>query len=1265
MGDLYTQASIVARTIAVRIVQSLLAKTHEISSDGGQLKDLVELIMLELVKTILKMEDAAGGLLFRSFFGTLAALLRTRGTGDVKVTATRILGRIGLALSPSSEAMGRLPKLKLCEHCQVASKSPTRPTAERMQNQKTKVEPKPDSCDLCFVDFVERKHCETKAVQRSCGQASKAMLLEWQLQKSSQDGCMAASRSSMLDTFAFHLCSWAGEVSDQGDPRWSWIHFECHRLRQFGESKSDTCNRFVAVRPDFAGVRDDVDALLRPALWEQVHNLQDLRCKSSRALLTQLRSARAWIRTSAAKGLLSMSAVDLEGDIGSINALEATTNFSSITGWLTKDSLINLLTKDSSPHVRQAAVAYATMLLKVTGLAAGSSPPRWLLQQLLLAGNDVAPSVQRAAQKTLSCFVRDHPDDPFTLEACAYLIHVLCRDGKGSFENRLFDDLRAFFFVVGHRSSLPAAATSAATKSRHRTALKLLSLARGLQSGPGVSFLAGLLESQRNVLSALSYRLATQRFVDDLVAAFSQDADASLMSGLQLLAAELPWCFLSHLPTFGTFLAVSMPPSLSQEALAIGACGVIAEVIQTSGLAAVRRLSPWAWARIEHMVVAHSSRLARPAMRCLCVAAELEEKMDRILPHLKTAAGLLYTSLSLPSTAPGLPRAAWIVGTACEYCSLDTLGNLQDLQVPDNGDLDTSSGAGRALVSLLLLSFKRAFEDGSPNREVLPAIILALGFALRRHVELALADEAMAAFDVGLQLQNGNDGLLTERTMSSLKQLLEVVASEMRASKGQCCFGGRVTAGEVALQLSQHQPAVLRLLTHGLFGRAGPADGPIRASAMATLRTYQSMNLISPNAILPEVLPTLFADRILRRSAATLLCNLARQSSTVADSMANTVPVAVRKTFAAVAWQVPSMLDISDHAAVQRAAAELASVFVAGPKGSRMKWLHGLWSEVFSMTPEKVDTAKLVSSTPSMMAGAALRPGRLTPFSGQSRERRGSSKLPEGQVEPKKKNEATGSTSTAGHTEGDQAAELRAALLRLEDNLPSPAHCAALRFCLLLARTLAALPWSLPESENLQQLARRHLELPAAAVVSAWEHSCSGGENEGESGSGSSSQKEASHLHLFLSAVLAMLARSFVEITAAAVVTRREQATLFERAIEMQLPELLTISCTKSKEQLAEWLADSVGTSLKLPAKSRRAGRPPALVECNSDTARGRKRKATALAAVDVSPSNSHQSPPEQVSPETLTPEKQPQPQAATPEAREECRELGIKRRIR
>ena len=86
----------------------------------------------------------------------------------------------------------------------------------------------------------------------------------------------------------------------------------------------------------------------------------------------------------------------------------------------------------------------------------------------------------------------------------------------------------------------------------------------------------------------------------------------------------------------------------------------------------------WAWARIDWLVLVHGSRLARPAMRCLCAAANAEGSIRPILGHLRAAVREIRSEVSANGSTAARTRAAWIAATACEDCDLDSLCSLAD-----------------------------------------------------------------------------------------------------------------------------------------------------------------------------------------------------------------------------------------------------------------------------------------------------------------------------------------------------------------------------------------------------------------------------------------------------------------------------------------------------------------------------------------------------------------------------------------------------------
>eukprot|EP00929_Paragymnodinium_shiwhaense_P043208 TRINITY_DN22253_c0_g1_i2.p1 TRINITY_DN22253_c0_g1~~TRINITY_DN22253_c0_g1_i2.p1 ORF type:complete len:751 (-),score=170.48 TRINITY_DN22253_c0_g1_i2:153-2405(-) len=698
--------------------------------------------------------------------------------------------------------------------------------------------------------------------------------------------------------------------------------------------------------------------------------------------------------------------------------------------------------------------------------------------------------------------------------------------------------------------------------------LQLLALGHRL----GVQGLfSGLLRSWRQMKSSAGEDVdspaLTRKVVTALVNAFTSKPDAALMPALLVVSAAVPLAMANHARRIAVYLAVGSAPSGSDEVIALGACGILADVLGTFGRGATQALSPWAWARLDLMVSSQGSRLARPAMRCLCIAATSEGDSQPIIKHLRKALHVLQSEVEHPTGNPAVVRAAWVASTACEFCDLDKLVSFRalEMQMPKVGERTV----GRFVAAILLRLFH--IYAAGPGKSAAPALVLALGFVLRRHVWLVTTPSAIAAMALGLRLAPGQE-LLAERTSEAFAQLLDSFTDQAeRSSDERSSKASRSgpSLGDASAHLAQHQSAVLALLRHGLHRRAEAADAPLRSKALSAARGLQRAGLGHPGSMAAALIPALFADRALRRGAALLLCEVVNQDQA---AVASALAFGMREAFGAMLWHAPQQLSLKSKAGLAKAVVDICQAFDASRRQNRLRWIRALLAEMQELPAEGFAASKRLPTLPSSCASTV---SRLLPFNG------GRQRL----------HVKTTVSADAGKTEGDW----------------SDARHLLLLYSQFVASVLIALPLNEAEVEVVTESCKRFLDLRAAAVVSAHEH-CQYG-----------TLPENVFAVCVSSAASVALLQTLSGSVSGSGVLRVEvmQAAFQEKLPSLQQASARALSASGDDGELAEWLAsaleDAPCASKRGSATSRPRGRPPKASDALSELTPPKKRRVPCM----------------------------------------------------
>ncbi|CAK8993355.1 unnamed protein product [Durusdinium trenchii] len=445
-------------------------------------------------------------------------------------------------------------------------------------------------------------------------------------------------------------------------------------------------------------------------------------------------------------------------------------------------------------------------------------------------------------------------------------------------------------------------------------------------------------------MSSICFLKTPEALASVLLNAFAS-APGATGAGLQALSAAAPWALVEHLGTLSVYLALGSPPTADEELRAWSACTAMGNTLASLSPTSRSLLSPWAWAHLDQLCSSQSSRLVRPAMRCLCLAAVAEGRLERLLRHLRPAVQLLHSQLEAPEVDiaenGAVLRAAWLCACACEFCDLNQMATATDLglarpTLASRGKRPRPTvGAGTQLAETLLRTCEvfLSFDLRAP----LPALVMALGFALKRHSALLLRAAVETILDAGLENRPGEE-LLTERSLEVVTSLCDHLGQEADA-------GAKTSLSTHLSKLARHAPAARHLAHLGLHRRAEPSDGPVRLVALRALRALQRAGLAGhPSALGAAALPALF-DVSSRQQGSALLCALARRDP---QALPQCLVPGLRDAFAALLWQAPQQLALgpSKNNHLSRAATEAAKAFALSGRNAREKWLRAIVGEL-------------------------------------------------------------------------------------------------------------------------------------------------------------------------------------------------------------------------------------------------------------------------------------------------------------------------------
>lgn len=1240
------QAYGVARKCARSTVVMLLRRISDASTGAGRNSDslneskaLIEQLVGELASESVKADFPAAPTILRAIAGSITAILRSRGSGDTKVLAVRILGQ---AAARISAACADVHGEALCGACKAAEQvcpacADPAAGAHRAQPAETgghvidgeqegevqRPQQDPEEATGQRSRSQLRLHIGCRRAplddeEPPCHSGCDVCMLRmaaWRMsQRLGAQGCLSADttwapRELVLQSFEGHWgppshcaghAALARDLSTADirprDPQQSAMFQVCEWAALFSEAAvegqaspddEELAGKFlregverITLPRRAPGMRESdgsklYDRLQRPHILGVASAAKAVRQKMLRAILLQARSPRVLLRAAMLRSLSMALDANPHSPALGLGADSASAKDKHQVR-IPRPALLSWLTQDPSAHVRQAA------LVLVGHLLSESSVPSWTFTAVRSAlRSDASPAVRGSARRLLAIFIRKHPDHKDTAAVCADFVSQFASLPSGPSRAHVLEELRRYVF--GSDVGLRADA--------------LLDLvAAGNRVGAN-NLLRSLLKAHGDAVGCEQNREATRHLAGALLSAMTADPQPSHVAGLLALSEAAPWSLAEHVGTVSAFLAVSCPPSASEELVALGACAVLTHVLGAAGLGAARTLSPWAWARVDLLVKSQSSRLARPAMRCLCAAAASEGSARFILSHLRTAASLLRAEARSARGLPGLTRAAWVAATACECCDVDALMSFQDLQLDPRPGQAQSVGATIAMDLLQVFSSHQA----AGRRASLPALVLAVGFALRRYSFLAVTPVATTILEHSLLAKPGGE-LLAERSLETLTQLLDHMAECSNLDAAPRPGPRTLSAGEISTYLLRHQPAILRLMRHGLFRRAAAADIPLRTRAHTACRALHKAGLGHPGKAASAAFPSLFADRALRRSASLLLCSLASQHP---EAVATAAVGGVREAFCAMAWQTPrQLIPLGDIPAtgLQRGCAEACHIFKALRRCARGKWVRALVAELQLLQGPEL-RAKL-PQLPTDLSGANA--GRLSPFSSNGRKA-GRGQLPTDspgaalskRLQPFSSSRSGARRAFATPARGrppagdDMALFGGAAFAAANDGRPAPKWSSdewlALLYGCFLARMVSALPLSEAEGAAVVDACNHFLELRAAAAADA------------ASSLGHTADEDASCRDLFPVCVSAALCRSLVHALGQDAGARRSDE--FRRALEMQLHAIAVAvneqreSAGKEGQPLSNWLEAALAEGdIALPRKRRRTCAPSAVI---------------------------------------------------------------------
>lgn len=1018
-----------AQTVAVTLIRAISHGTPSMAS-------FVENVIMEIANLAAQPELPAAVFVLRSLVGSLIVLLRSRGVGDIKIFAVRALGNIMVRLTHGFENLTE----ELCESClKTESSCPCCQEPEKGFPHTCRRGPSEahsdafstaQHCDLCLsriaaAHFNRQFQCahmtaDSKwtirylvllACCQSCGHKS-------------QQTSMTKSRARGLEQNTasacnHYLCSWTVDVEQlvEGTPLNDTENTEQERYNL--ESLCESFSRCVSDSGAHSLGLPQVDStrMLRPFKIRLGNELRQLHLKWVRAILLQIRSPRVKVRAAALRSLCAI--VEHGSNI----------NHDAWQHLFRAPQLLPTLS-DVSAHVRHAAITLTSRMFlehQQPSLQNANSYKR-ALTALQAACGDPSVAVKTAAQRLLGLFVRNQPDDPSSPQICIDLVTRMCSCAQAK-QSKLLEDIHHYIF-------------HSAQVLRSSELLHLLAIAHRANAG---WLCSGILQMCRSCGKHSEPNVAMQELAWTLLQHFASNPKPQHMAGLVALSNAVPGACTGHAQIISAYLAISRPPSANEEVLALGACSVLFRILASTGETASQALSQSTWDHLDVLVQGHSSRLARPAMQCLCAAARAEGCTRMILKHVLQAVQFLDAEVSTPQDAPGLMRAAWIAATACEHCDLDTMVPRQHLSMTSHAALHLTSG--RAVASVLSQIVHQ--HVSSKQHNALPALMLALGFALSRHVAMVSTPQVQSSFKHAFAVAPGCE-LLAERALEAYTYIVDRLigqAESFTKTNGMDSLEP-ATAAQALTAMASHQSAIIRLLSYGLHRRPEAADVPIRSSALAAVHSLQKAGVCHPYATSCALFAPMIADRSCRGAAGLLLCSLAKQDS---SGVAAALLSGLHEAFCAVLWQIPHQFILTRRDNLSRGLREASRAFSCLSSVSRSRWIKDLLSEFHSMH------AKSFLDKFSVLPPNRPEPVlcRLTPFGGRKR----------------KQASQDGSSENSGKQEEWQPSE---------------------RLVLMYASFIATLLSSLQISDDETQLVLEHcnqyLEVRATGVLSALEH---------------------------------------------------------------------------------------------------------------------------------------------------------------------------------
>ena len=865
----------------------------------GSMRCFVEDMAAYLAEAFLEVDaySEAAKLLLVSLTGGIFLVLRCRKAScDSKVACLKIIGRITQRLNAKNV------EEVLCQNCQDLQKNcpacqdPTASATSEHHCRKGRVEAAfyEDSCDLCLLRWAasemqnqRERSAKGASVDQELWPARYLLLESWKEQKSVEADLLRDAGRWLKVTL------WAEEKLPAGAKE---------VLKRGRACLTGSKTAKLKVSQSWSPPEE---ALCRPLRRQQHRGAVLLMRNLTTAVMAQLRSPQAHVRSAALRALLPVAKGEHLHELP-----------------IPKSILEELLRKDPSAWVRAAAIP----LISALGQDGNGTWDSWSLGLLRAAAarEDDAPTVRLGSCRFLATALRHSVGTAMGNVAeicCEVAVHMNALWSHAS-AGGIVDDMQHFIFdhveSEGHVAMLLEALSSA--------------------------YRLGAEELLPVTLKAFKKREAKYQCKVQALAAALRDAfgRAPAVSGaaLEALSVAAPWALVDHVKALSSYLAMDIPPSADEEVRGLSILAVLGNAL-AEGKTPIRTgsvLSPWAWARLHELCASQSSKLVRAAMRCVCLAARVEENNAPILRHLRTALPVLRTQPDQAASASsgGILRAAWLAACACEFCDLDEISPSElGLQAMPTLSRKTRLGVGTGIAKDLLHVFQ-VFQAAEVH-SALPALVMAVGFALRRHWHLVGSTEFDQVISAGLA--ETGDALLAERSLEVLASLCEHLTR--RAEEGE--------AGNFAVvmsKLTRHLPAVLRFLRHGLQRRAGPGDAGLRGHAMRAIRALHRAGLGGNPAVLCAAAMTSIFDPSLQPAAPMLLMSLAQKDS---QALAQAQSVGLRKAFSALLWQAPQKLALSSkNPALMRAASSVGKSFAVCGRLARGKWLRLVLQELTS-----------------------------------------------------------------------------------------------------------------------------------------------------------------------------------------------------------------------------------------------------------------------------------------------------------------------------